>query len=533
MSNWHPCTIPARFAELGCTNLCNHGRQTLSRFTQAPVRGATVHCASANRITESRDGSTFRTTRPRRASARIIPPARTASSSWSSPIPARSKLEAACSGQMGYVEVARHKAKNISLYRQGSINYLHQPRSGRRTPPASSREHGPSRARRWRGAWPTPGRRLSARHRLRCDSTPGRRYRRSTCRRSSASAARCSYFVDRYGAKGSPLRRTSSTGWSAADPEPQGVGFSLSRPPDAQCLCAATWTPGTGFYAESCSTSAQIRFFDIEGKLTGLHQPRADLALRQDPHPDQRERRRQEPDRGVPAAVQGRGHPAHRGRHRRHLRRRPTRSPPTRPAVHARARPTPTTQSSRSACRATASRSTRMRAARHPDRRRRRGRTAAQTSDPAADLLQDRDRPDLLRVHPDARATTASARATSARCSRSIEEDQIRRGVLKASWKKGSLRARTPPPARTQGGADAQRGASAAHGPTRPLRRSARHRAAQPLPSLRCHWLYVHWRVSTARLPASAGAAIACAGPTVDGEVGASDEGRLFASTNR
>ena len=27
-------------------------------------------------------------------------------------------------GQMGYVEVARHKTRNISLYRQGGINYL-------------------------------------------------------------------------------------------------------------------------------------------------------------------------------------------------------------------------------------------------------------------------------------------------------------------------------------------------------------------------------------------------------------------------
>ena len=33
---------------------------------------------------------------------------------------------------------------------------------------------------------------------------------------------------------------------------------------------AATWTPGTAFYAETFNFR-EIRFFNIEGKLTGLH----------------------------------------------------------------------------------------------------------------------------------------------------------------------------------------------------------------------------------------------------------------------
>ena len=41
---------------------------------------------------------------------------------------------------------------------------------------------------------------------------------------------------------------------------------------------------------------------------------RADESLRQDPHPDQRVAGRQVADRGIPARVQGRGHPAHRAR---------------------------------------------------------------------------------------------------------------------------------------------------------------------------------------------------------------------------
>ena len=47
------------------------------------------------------------------------------------------------------------------------------------------------------------------------------------------------------------------------------------------------------------------------------HRPQVegdDQPLRQDPHPDQRELRRQEPDPGVPRRVSRRGHPAHRPR---------------------------------------------------------------------------------------------------------------------------------------------------------------------------------------------------------------------------
>ena len=64
----------------------------------------------------------------------------------------------------------------------------------------------------------------------------------------------------------------------------------------------------------------EVRYFDIEGKLTGLEVEGDDEPVRQDPHPDQRERRRQEPDPGIPGRLSRRGHPARRARHRRHLR---------------------------------------------------------------------------------------------------------------------------------------------------------------------------------------------------------------------
>ncbi len=45
-----------------------------------------------------------------------------------------------------------------------------------------------------------------------------------------------------------------------------------------------------------------------------------DQPVRQDPHPDQREHRRQVADPGIPLGLSRRGHPAHRAWHRRHLR---------------------------------------------------------------------------------------------------------------------------------------------------------------------------------------------------------------------
>ena len=57
-----------------------------------------------------------------------------------------------------------------------------------------------------------------------------------------------------------------------------------------------------GFY-EQLFNFREIRYFDIEGKLTGLISQGDDQPLRQDPHPDQREPGRQVPDRGVPARL--------------------------------------------------------------------------------------------------------------------------------------------------------------------------------------------------------------------------------------
>ena len=73
-----------------------------------------------------------------------------------------------------------------------------------------------------------------------------------------------------------------------------------------------------GFY-EKLFNFREIRYFDIEGKHTGLFSRAMTSPCGKIRIPDQRVAGRQEPDRGIPARVPGRGHPAHRALDRRHL----------------------------------------------------------------------------------------------------------------------------------------------------------------------------------------------------------------------
>ena len=105
---------------------------------------------------------------------------------------------------MGFPPVARHRSKDVTLYRQGDINFVLNAEPGLLRRDASPSEHGPSRA-----GDGVPRRRCQARLRARAvASAPSRRRPRSarwssTFRRSRASAGLQIYFVDRYGAKGS------------------------------------------------------------------------------------------------------------------------------------------------------------------------------------------------------------------------------------------------------------------------------------------------------------------------------------------
>jgi 4-hydroxyphenylpyruvate dioxygenase len=167
--------------------------------------------------------------------------------------------------QMGYVEVARHKSKDISLYRQGSINYLLN-----RDPAAHAArfvaEHGPcAPAMAWRV--------VDARHALKRALDLGATEYTGNDKSLDVPAVigiggSLLYFVDRYGAKGSPY--ADEYRWlGAADPVPEGVGFHYIDHLTHNVMRGNmdTWYR---FYADTFNFR-EIRFFNIEGKLTGLH----------------------------------------------------------------------------------------------------------------------------------------------------------------------------------------------------------------------------------------------------------------------
>lgn len=167
-------------------------------------------------------------------------------------------------GQMGYVEVARHKTKAISIYRQGTINYVlnREPSSHAARFVA---EHGPcAPAMAWRV--------VDAKSALaRVVALGGIEYA-GTDKSLNVPAVvgiggSLLYLVETYGAKGSPY--TAEYEWlGEIDPKPQGVGFHYIDHLTHNVMRGnmQTWYR---FYAETFNFR-EIRFFSIEGKQTGL-----------------------------------------------------------------------------------------------------------------------------------------------------------------------------------------------------------------------------------------------------------------------
>ena len=130
----------------------------------------------------------------------------------------------------------------------------------------------------------------------------------------------------------------------------QGRRPHLHRPPDAQRPSRAHG--GVGRFLRAALQFPRGPLLRHRGQAHRAQEQGDDQPVRQDPHPDQREHRRQVADPGIPLGLSRRGHPAHRARHRRHLRdgrdaRRPR-------ACRSRPCPTPITSRSTRACRATA-----------------------------------------------------------------------------------------------------------------------------------------------------------------------------------
>ncbi|WP_036295375.1 4-hydroxyphenylpyruvate dioxygenase [Methylosinus sp. PW1] len=180
--------------------------------------------------------------------------------------PEPSKL-AALLEQMGFVAVARHRSKDVTLYRQGDVNYVLN------AEPDSfaadfARVHGP------------------------CACAMGFRvadarvaYERALTLGASAAETKIGpmelkipalvgvggaliYLVDLYGERGSIF--DVDFRWTGArDPHPEGVGLTVIDHLTHN-VYRGHMDEWAGWY-ERFFSFRQIRYFDIEGKLTGLH----------------------------------------------------------------------------------------------------------------------------------------------------------------------------------------------------------------------------------------------------------------------
>lgn len=166
--------------------------------------------------------------------------------------------------RMGYTEVARHKTRDISLYRQGHINYVLNREPGSHAA-RFVQEHGPCAP---AMAWRVVDAKVALQ---RCLDYGAKEYT-GTDKSMDVPAVigiggSLLYLVETYGDKGSPY--AADYEWlGEADPKPQGVGFyyldHLTHNVERGNM--STWYR---FYADVFNFR-EIRYFDIAGKQTGL-----------------------------------------------------------------------------------------------------------------------------------------------------------------------------------------------------------------------------------------------------------------------
>ncbi|WP_036258856.1 4-hydroxyphenylpyruvate dioxygenase [Methylocapsa aurea] len=169
--------------------------------------------------------------------------------------------------QMGFSQVARHKFRDIHLYRQGDVNYLlnadRDSFGGR-----FSQFHGPcAPAMAWRC--------VDAKHAFAHAVAKGARpYRGENGAKTIDAPAIMGvggsliYFVERPGAKASPY--ASAFAWSdEEDPRPPGCGIDYLDHLTNNVF-RGNMDRWYRFYKDLFNFR-QIRYFDIEGKKTGLY----------------------------------------------------------------------------------------------------------------------------------------------------------------------------------------------------------------------------------------------------------------------
>ena len=165
---------------------------------------------------------------------------------------------------MGFTEVARHKHQDVSLYRQGNVNYIVNREKGTHADRFVA-NHGPcAPAMAWRV--------IDAKHALKCALDYGAEEYTGEDKTLDVPAVygiggSLLYFVDTYGEDGSCYE--AEFDWlGEADPKPEGAGFYYLDHLTHNVMRGnmSTWYE---FYAKAFNFR-EIRFFDIKGQQTGL-----------------------------------------------------------------------------------------------------------------------------------------------------------------------------------------------------------------------------------------------------------------------
>jgi len=166
--------------------------------------------------------------------------------------------------QMGFIPVAKHKTKNVTLYRQGDVTYLLNAEPGSHAA-QFVKEHGPCAP---SMAWRVVDAQVALKRAVDLGATEYTGDGKSLdVPAVNGIGGSLLYFVDTYGDKGS-CYSNEYTWTDEEDPKPTGFGFYYLDHLTHNVIRGNmdTWYK---FYAETFNFK-EIRFFDIKGKQTGL-----------------------------------------------------------------------------------------------------------------------------------------------------------------------------------------------------------------------------------------------------------------------
>ncbi|MBN9082816.1 MAG: 4-hydroxyphenylpyruvate dioxygenase [Rhizobiales bacterium 62-17] len=166
--------------------------------------------------------------------------------------------------RMGYAAVAKHKTKNITVWRQGDINYVINAEPGSHAMKFAG-EHGPCAS---AMAWRVVDAKHAFDHAVKQGATPYEGQDKALDVPAIVGiGGSLLYFIEKYGAKGSAYE--AEFDWlGARDPRPTGVGFYYLDHLTHNVFRGNmdTWWD---FYREKFGFK-QIHYFDIDGRITGL-----------------------------------------------------------------------------------------------------------------------------------------------------------------------------------------------------------------------------------------------------------------------